>query len=513
MAKTDTTPRTVRYGPYPEMTKTAIAVGYGIGVIITLSIAYASLILGFSIEGSELAAILGWAILRGIMGRASIVENNICQTIASSVNGASSGIMFTLPALFILQKSYPGVDEFNFGLMALACMAGGILGLCFVIPLRKQMIDFNRLTYPGGVAVAAVLRSPGAGIRKAKLLLGGAALSAVVHVVVLGFDPDEKWGLGAQLGLPPMLNITFYLSMLTLGVGYLAGKGGLWFGAGGFFCYWILAPLLANFGSEGVVALTDPLQQKSVPGALRGELFKPTGIGILIGAAVGGVFAAFPLIRSAIRAMQQKAAVGESDELPIKMLYGGVLGGGSLLVCVVYFSAPEIGLPRAIAMALIGILWLWVAGVIISECVGRTNWSPISGMTLIAVTLLVFVAGGAEAGDAAAKSSIILACMVMGASICVAMSQAGDMMLDLKSGYLVGAKPRLQQIGQMLATWLGPLIVLGLLILLSQGKGDDASAARSSRLPRRPPWQLLSKVFSAITRPAIATARVRPSAP
>ena len=106
----------IRRGPYPEMTWAAVIVGWILGIIIALSISYAALKLGFSIEGSELAAILGWGVLRGLMGRTSIVENNINQTIASAVNGASSGIMFSVPALFILSKRNPelaGVADFN----------------------------------------------------------------------------------------------------------------------------------------------------------------------------------------------------------------------------------------------------------------------------------------------------------------------------------------------------------------------------------------------------------------
>ena len=170
--------RIIRRGPYPELTLTAVLVGYGLGIVIALSIGYASLILGFSIEGSELAAILGFGILRGILRRSSIVENNINQTIASSVNGASAGMMFTVPALFIL-----GRTDFNAVLMVFSCIAGGILGIAFIIPLRRQMIDYERLTYPGGVAVATILKSPGAGVRKALLLLAGMALSGTVYFI------------------------------------------------------------------------------------------------------------------------------------------------------------------------------------------------------------------------------------------------------------------------------------------------------------------------------------------
>ncbi|MEM6734315.1 MAG: OPT/YSL family transporter, partial [Myxococcota bacterium] len=97
--------RPIRRGPYPELTPHALFVGWGLGILIAISLGYAALILGFSIEGSELAAILGFAVLRGLLGRRSIVENNINQTAASAVNGASSGMMFSVPALFILGET------------------------------------------------------------------------------------------------------------------------------------------------------------------------------------------------------------------------------------------------------------------------------------------------------------------------------------------------------------------------------------------------------------------------
>ena len=192
--------RTIHHGAYPELTWTAVLVGWVIGSLITVAIGYTSLKLGFSIEGSELAAILGWGVLRGLMGRTSIVENNINQTIASAANGASSGMMFSIPALFILEAQYPGATEFNPALLVLACMAGALVGLCFVIPLRKQMIDFNRLAYPGGIATAAILKSPGAGARKAMILGVGALVSGTAHVFTLVYH-TEKWELGGADGL------------------------------------------------------------------------------------------------------------------------------------------------------------------------------------------------------------------------------------------------------------------------------------------------------------------------
>lgn len=462
--------RPIRRGPYPELTVPAVLVGYGLGALIAVSISYATLVLGFSIEGSELAAILGWGVLRGVMRRASIVENNINQTVASAVNGASSGMMFSVPALFILNRTHPGLEgitDFNPYLMVLACVTGGFLGIAFVIPLRKQMIDFNRLAYPGGIAVAAVLKSPGAGIKKAQLLIAGAVASAVGHVLVTRvFEvPHENWALGNFLGAPSYLNLTLYLSLLTIGTGFLSGKGGIVFGIGGFVCYWILAPLLSSFGSPEVQGLI-----AQGPEALRGTLFRPTGIGILIGAAIGGVVAAFPLIVSSLRSMREasrRSGLGQADydELPIKLLYFGVAAAGISLVAFAFMASPEMSWWRAIAMAGAGTAWIWIAGVIVSECVGRTNWSPLSGMTLIAVTILIFLASGMS------DRSTVTVSIIVGAAICVAISHSSDMMLDLKSGHLTGASPRAQQIGQMLGSWLGPVLVMVVVFLLHRAHG------------------------------------------
>ena len=109
------------------------------------------------------------------------------------------------------------------------------MGLAFVIPLRKQMIDFDRLAYPGGIAVATILKSPGAGVRKAVLLLGGALFSGIVHLIVIGImGEDHDWHAGEALQLPSLLNISLYLSVMTIGVGFLSGKGGFWWQGGSF---------------------------------------------------------------------------------------------------------------------------------------------------------------------------------------------------------------------------------------------------------------------------------------
>jgi putative OPT family oligopeptide transporter len=446
--------------PYPELTWVALIVGWFIGVILAGSIGYAALVLGFSIEGSELAAILGFGILRGLLGRKSIIENNIVQTIASGVNGASSGMMFSVPAIFLLGFG----DRFDPVVLTFGCIAGAYLGIAFIIPLRKHMIDYERLTFPGGVAVATILKSPGAGVRKAIMLLIAAAISAGAHMLTINTGVDN-WDLGASIGMPAYMNGIWYLSLMTIGVGFIAGRGGVAFIIGGFVAYWFLSPLLAGldlFPSDADGALIN------TPGPLRLMLFRPMGIGMLIGGAIMGVILAFPLISSAIRSMQKASKVesaASNDEMPIKLLYFAIGGAVILLTYMAVTSVESVSLGRGIAMALMGTLWIWMSGIILSEAIGRTNWSPLSGMTLVGITLLIIVTHGMERGDS------IIAAIMVGAATCVAMSQATDLMLDLKTGYLVGATPRKQQIGQFAGAWLGPIVVIFVIFVLHNAEG------------------------------------------
>jgi len=473
----------VRTGAYPELTTTAVLVGYFLGAVIAVSIGYAALILGFSIEGSELAAILGFAILRGMLRRNSIIENNIVQTIASGVNGASSGMMFSVPAIFILGY---GMD-FNPILLTFGAIAGAFMGIGFIIPLRKQMIDYERLTYPGGVAVATILKSPGAGIQKAMFLLIAATTSGFLHYLSQS-SGVEYWHLGDTLGWPEYMNGIWYLSLLSVGVGYIAGKGGVAFIIGGYVCYWVLAPLLSHFGLFPI----DPETQTAItePDSLRLLLYRPVGIGMLIGGAVAGVVVAFPMILSAVRSMQNAAksnAAMSKDEMPIKLLYFAIGGAAILLAVMAVLSTEKMGIGRGLLMAVVGTLWIWIAGVILSEAIGRTNWSPLSGMTLIAVTLLIIISSGLDDTRAAVVSAIMV-----GAAACVAMSQATDLMLDLKTGYLVGATPRQQQLGQFLGAWLGPILIMVLIFVLHEAYGLG-----SDKLPA-PQGQALASMVNGI---------------
>jgi putative OPT family oligopeptide transporter len=349
------------------------------------------------------------------------------------------------------------------------------------------MIDYERLTYPGGVAVATILKSPGAGVRKAIMLLIAAAISAGAHFLTLETGVDN-WNIGASIGMPEYMNGIWYLSLMTIGVGFIAGRGGVAFIIGGFVAYWFLSPLLAGLDLFPSDTNGDLI---NTPTPLRLMIYRPMGIGMLIGGAIMGVILAFPLISSAIRSMQKASKVESAvsnDEMPIKLLYFAIGGAVILLTYMAITSVESVSIGRGIAMALMGTLWIWMSGIILSEAIGRTNWSPLSGMTLVGITLLIIVTHGMERGDS------IVAAIMVGAATCVAMSQATDLMLDLKTGYLVGATPRMQQIGQFAGAWLGPIVVIAVIFVLHNAEGYGLG---SEKLPA-PQAQALASTIDGI---------------
>lgn len=463
--------------PYCEVTLAAIVVGVLIGVGMTATFTYAGMTLGFSTSGSTVAAILGWGVLRGLLRRGTIVENNIVQTIASSLNTTAGGVVFTVPVLFLL----PGV-EFHFWPVASACIAGAILGVGFVIPIRKQMIDIERLLFPSGTAVATILRSPTEGIAKARLMLLGALVSATIFVFknldkFPGIDMSLPGTIdfGNWLNLPPYISLNVSLSLFAVGIGFIAGRNGLFVLAGGGVSYWIITPLVVFFGWGPASTGFDPV---SVGRAIHSEVTRPLGIGMLLGGSLIGIVLTLPAIKAALSSL--KSAPGsrsgeglgvarmEREEMPISILYASV----ALALVVLFFTTlaglglgdnPGAAIMRSLLVAIVGSLWLWFSGIIIAQATGMTDWTPLSGLALLAVVVLLYLTG----------KSVVPAVMV-GAAVSVACSLSADMMQDLKTGQLVGSRPASQQMVQLAFCGLGPLVAMSVMMLIWK-TGPDGS--------------------------------------
>ena len=443
--------------PYRELTWAAVVFGVLIGAVMTSAFTYVALKLGFTLSGSTVAAILGFAVLRGVLRKGSIIENNINQTVASGVNTASAGVAFTLPALYIMG------EDFNVWSVIVAAVAGAFLGMVVIIPLRKQMIEFERLRFPSGIAVASLLRSPGAGARQAKLLVGGFAISAAIHLATgMQVIPDEL-NFGAWFGLPAWVSLSIAISFASLGAGLLSGRGGLPFVFGGMLAWWLIAPVAVLAGLVPTVG--DMVSVKAHTGyddwvtwdVLYGQMLRPLGIGVLIGGALSGVVASFPALKSAIVSLSSasKTGAGGSDELPIHVLTGGVGVAFLVLFGAAMMADPTLGLGRQLLIAVVGTIWLALAGLIVAQATGMTDISPMSGMSLIGVTLMFFLSGGN-----------VVPAIILGVAVCIGIGQCADMMGDLKSGHLIGAKPKKQQLAQLLVCWVGVPVAVGTIVLL-----------------------------------------------
>ncbi|MEM1413625.1 MAG: OPT/YSL family transporter [Myxococcota bacterium] len=457
--------------PYREVTPAAVILGVFLGAIMTMSFAYIGLKLGFGLPGSTVAAILGFAVLRGAGRRlgskdaGSIVENNINQTVASGINTASSGVVFTFPALLLL-----GAD-FEPATVIFSAMAGSFMGIVVIIPLRKQMLEIERLRFPSGVAVATILKTPGAGAEKAKRLAGGFAIAVLATLATNFHLMPETWELGAQLGalldIPDrgaagvyVVGTSLALSMANFGAGLLAGRGGLAFAVGGVIAWWLVGPYAVGQGwLPG-----DPSGGELFAGVYFGML-RPVGIGVLIGGALISVVLAYPALKGAIQGLRSAAKLAkqgtEAEELSPKVLgIGYAASFVALLVIALMGTDPG----TALALALAGTLWRALAGLIVAQATGATDISPLSGLALIAVTIFLAISG----------NNVVLA-ITLGVAVCVATNQCADMMQDLKTGHLIGGIPRRQQLVQFGVAWIGPAIAVGTVLLLWQGGPGGAN--------------------------------------
>ncbi|PIE23454.1 MAG: hypothetical protein CSA62_07500 [Planctomycetota bacterium] len=523
---------------YREWTWTALLTSLFVGSAMCVAFVYSGLKLGFTLAGSTIAAILGFAVLRLLGGgKGSILEVNQVQTGASAVNVASSGIVFTIPAIYLLGLG----DQFNPWAGVLAGMAGTIIGLTVIVPLRKQIIEFERLRFPSGLAVASILRAPGESKAKAKLLVLGFILSGLLllatQLAIFGSAEhpspllSDKFDLGALLGVPSFVKLAFGLSLLNVAAGLLAGKGGLPMLAGALLAWWVVAPIAHSLGwtidlhqlapPENCAELAQLSWQASLPllgdlaqasgwiaglpetlpladldsintaaalhtqGAeadlLYGDMLRPLGIGILIGGALMGIILSGPAIKAAVSSLaKSRQTVGASDEAGLGQLGIGLLIGIGLLMAATMIGT-QLSFGDVMITTIVGSVWLALAGLIVAQATGMTDISPISGMALIAVTLMIFLVGGSSQDT---MQAACLPAIFVGAAVCVGASQCADMMQDFKTGHLVGARPKLQQLTQALLSWIGPLIAVGVVALLWGPKGGGFGPGQDLPAPQ-----------------------------
>ncbi len=446
-----------------EFTFKAVFLGVILSLVMTMANVYLGLYAGMTVSASIPAAVMSMVILRGILRRGTILENNIVQTIASSGESLAAGVIFTLPALVIINQW----QNFPYWLTFFISALGGIIGVLFMIPLRRSLIVENRaLTYPEGVACAEVLKS-GEQLKEGKYIfyaLGFGLLFKIFTSFIKIFNSTVEFGKN-------IFKSTFYfgldISYALVGVGYLVGFNvSLLVFIGGLIGWFIGIPVYSYIykisGSPLDIAWN----------IWRSDI-RFIGVGAMI---VGGLWSIVNMGRTIIQGLKQVLLKkGSSEDLQkkyyITLLVISVIG----LISLYFFILKDIKLTLVSGVALFIASFFFVAvSSYIVGLVGSSN-NPVSGMVISALlfsALLILVSGRRDAEG-------ILSCLLIASVVCCATCTAGDISQDLKTGYLVGASPRRQQIGEIIGTIAGAFIIPPVLNLLNStytiGTGKEGS--------------------------------------
>lgn len=460
-----------------ELTLTALVLGVLLSVVFGAANAYLGLRVGLTVSASVPAAVISMGVLRFVLRRDSILENNMVQTIGSAGESLAAGAIFTLPALYLWAEERP--VEFAVPEMlsvTVIALAGGILGVLLMVPLRCPLIVADKaLLYPEGLACADVLRAGEAGAKHAKNVFFGLGVAAVVKFITGGLKwiPETfLWPVKAVRGA-----IGFDVSPAILGVGYIVGPkiSALLFG-GAVFGWMILMPFMV-----ATIPDADALWAAGKVKAIWSGYVRYVGAGAI---AVGGFVSlvrSLPVFIRAFRPSRGTPADAEGEtrdngrDLPMKTVMG-------CLVCVIAFiwlvPAVPVSLAGALLIALFGFFFAAVSARMVG-LVGSSN-NPISGMTI--ATLVVATLVLKETGTVGAAGMV--AAIAIGSVVCIVAAIAGDTAQDLKTGHLLGATPWKQQIGELVGVTASALAIGGVLVLLHRawGFGSDAISAPQATL-------------------------------
>jgi putative OPT family oligopeptide transporter len=494
-------PNSPKFKPYiaaerdiPEVTLKAIVLGIILSVVFGVANAYLGLKVGMTVSASIPAAVISMAVLRGLMKKGTVLENNIVQTIGSAGESLAAGIIFTIPAFFIWNATLPEFqqnphDISQFQIIGLSLL-GGSLGILLMIPLRKYLVDreHERLRFPEGTACAEIIVAGDEGGGKAKTVFMGMGLGALYKTLmsIAHIWPEEPtqnlyWqnNRGEYIGYKGG-HIAIDATPALLGVGYIIGPriASLMLG-GAVLGYLGIAPLLSYIGSFNPELIvkpgTIPLFEMD-PGQLRNYYVKYLGVGAV---ALGGFVSlakAIPVIVSSFAAGARQLMGTQTDikkpprtdqDLPMKT----VLIGSAIIVILIWaFPGTNLHILGAALAVIFGFFFVVVAARIVG-IVGSSS-SPVSGMTIatLLVTCLILLLFGVSG------TSGMITAMSVGAVVCIAVCMSGDIAQDLKTGYLLGATPRKQQLTEFIGL-LFPALAMGFTIyLLSDAFGFVADA-------------------------------------
>ena len=476
----------------PEFTIKAVATGIVLGIVFGAANAYLGLKAGLTISTSIPVAVLSVVVFRILAAtgqRHTILETNLSQTIGSASSSVASGAIFTLPALFMWEM-VPPIRQ-----MSLLAMSGGLIGVLCMIPLRRYLIvrEHGNLPYPEGMACAEVLVASQAGGKQAQGVFAGIGVGMFFKLVTSGLKlVPEKFAYA--LPFPQKAAISISVSPALIGVGYILGiRIALIMVAGGALSALIMIPGIYYWG-RGLTTPFYPETSLLIADMNAKQIWnmyiRYIGAGAVATAGIITLAKSIPMMIESFRIglAQMKSGFVEVDRTERDLPMGVVLGLFALIIGVLVMVPGILGAidshaVRAVAAILVAIFSFFFVTVSsrIVGIVGQTS-NPISGMTIASLlgTSLIFFACGWT--DDVGKATALM----VGAGICIAASIAGDTSQDLKTGYILGATPRFQQIGELIGVLTSATAIVFVLIQLDQsfGFGSEELPAPQGTLMR-----------------------------
>ena len=480
----------------PELTVTSVIMGCILAVIFGAANAYLGLRVGMTVSASIPAAVISMGVIRVLLRRNSILESNMVQTIGSAGESLAAGAIFTMPALFLWAEEglsdKPGIVE-----ITLIALCGGILGVLFMVPLRNALIvkEHATLLYPEGTACADVLLAGEEGGANASTVFSGMGLAAIFKFVVDGLKLLPADVAAAFKSFKGEIGMEVYPALL--GVGYIVGpKIASYMFTGSLIGWMVIIPLICLFGpdtwmypaAEGTTI--SQLYANGGAAAIWSTYVKYIGAGAIATGGIISLIKSLPLIvttfRDSMKSMKgskNTSTERTAQDLPMQFILLGVV---AMVFIIWIVPAIPVTLLGAAIIVVFGFFFATVSSRMVG-LVGSSN-NPVSGMAIATLLIATF------AIKSSGKTGIdgMTAAIAVGSVICIIAAIAGDTSQDLKTGYLLGATPKKQQMGEMLGVVVSGLAIGGVLYLL-----DAAWGYGTAEIPA-PQAQLMKMIVEGI---------------
>ena len=479
-----------------EMTVTSVIMGVILAIVFGAANAYLGLRVGMTVSASIPAAVISMGVIRVIMKKNSILESNLVQTIGSAGESLAAGAIFTMPALFLWAEE--GLcDKPSLVEITLIALCGGILGVLFMVPLRNALIvkEHATLLYPEGTACADVLLAGEEGGANASTVFSGMGLAAIFKFVVDGLKLLPADVSAAFKSFKGEIGMEVYPALL--GVGYIVGpKIASYMFTGSLIGWMVIIPLICLFGpdtwmypaAEGTTIAQ--LYANGGASAIWSTYVKYIGAGAIATGGIISLIKSLPLIvttfRDSMKSMKgskNTSTERTAQDLPMQFILLGVI---AMVFIIWIVPAIPVTLLGACIIVVFGFFFATVSSRMVG-LVGSSN-NPVSGMAIATLLIATF------AIKSSGKTGIdgMTAAIAVGSVICIIAAIAGDTSQDLKTGYLLGATPKKQQMGEMLGVVVSGLAIGGVLYLL-----DAAWGYGTAEIPA-PQAQLMKMIVEGI---------------